>query len=323
MKKTTIALLIAALAPALGFAQGSPATPTPSLFGSLASRLRAATTLDEVANLEKEIAADLPNLIPTDAATLALSLSSAYQGCASRHLTVGGYWTLGVIPKYAPDWDNSTALAVRNYYMDAVVGPVFAKVCSSDIPHAKTPAELDSLISAYFAKNIMPDRFQALADSRLFARGGIVTEIAKAALRVGHPEALPFAIFAYRTTSMASPKAVDDSVARVAAALKAKDMNLTRANTWIGGQNTGTPAVAITDTEKAIPTVFQPMTGVPAFMPITMDAAKAQYRVAGTSGEIDAAIYAIATALKAQDMNLARANAWIKSQKDGTAFDLP
>ena len=109
-------------------------------------------------------------------------------------------------------------------------------------------------------------------------------------------------------------------IAAVATALKGKDFNLARANAWIEGQNTSTPACPLTDAEKALPT---PLVGATYLPDVSIAKAKEAYRAATTAPEVDTSIYAIATALKAIDLNLARANAWIESQKDGTAFELP
>jgi len=315
MKKTMTTLLIAALAPVLCLAQEKPTQPTKAQ--EMSQRLLDSKTLDDVVALEKELAANLADFSTAELDPILYRLVLAYSRCAQRGQVVSGNWVYDVIPKYIPNWNESKSLSLSWYYNRWISVPSYQEMLVN-MEKSKTPAELDAVLAGYFSKNLLPERIQA--DSRNYGSNN-VHGIASAAVRVGHPEAINWALLNYKLTSMCTEKKLDPAVGTVAAALKAKDFNLTRANAWIEGQNTGSPAVSFTDAEKATPPVIP--AELSGYFPLTMQAAKEKYRTASAQTQIDAAIYAVATALKAQDLNLARANAWIKSQKDGTPFELP
>ena len=313
MKNTMKWLLIAALAPVLCLAQEKPTQPTKAQ--EMSQRLFDSKTLDDVAGLEKELAANLADFSTAELDTIPYSLARAYLRCIRSGQVPSGNWIYDVIPKYTPNWNESESTSLHCYYNRWISVPAYQKLIA-EMAKVQTPAELDAVLAGYFSKNLLPERLQA--DSRDYGSNN-VHSIASAATRVGHPEATNWALLNYKLTSMSTEK-LDPAVGTVAAALKAKDFNLTRANAWIEGQNTGSPAVSFTDAEKAAPSVIP--AELSGYFPVTMQAAKEKYRAASAQAQIDDGIYAVAMALKAQDLNLARANAWIKSQKDGTPFDL-
>lgn len=319
MKKTTQMLLIAALAPVLCFAQEKPATKTPSASETLVAAAQDATTLDQVAALETQFAAAYKDWTANERISAMGALVNAAMKAKDQE------YALEILTKYTPDFETSTNWGVWRYYSIVKVAPWYAQRAALQV--VKTPAALDALLAGYFGTSLYPARLLADGqDNRTYSLAYMTWYIATAAARVNHPQAVNFALAAYRTASMADAKALDRAVSSVAAALKAADMNLARANAWIDSQNTGQPGVTFTSAELATPAV---LASVPAVAAIVMAdpakalaAAKAQYRVAATSKAIDAAIYGIADVLKAHDLNLARANAWIAAQKGGESFDL-
>lgn len=329
MKKTMTMLLIAALAPVLGIAQEKPAvptpapSPTPTAAQELASKIAASQSLAEVASLEKELAANLATFTPAEITSIAVPLWVAYARCVQRKEAAPGNWTRDVLPRYVPDWNTSTDRVVALYYGAWISQPA-AVAFSEALKTANTPAEFDSLVAGYLSKNLLPERLQAKYDSRADCVGIALASMSTAATRIGHPEAINYALAKYRLAPMNNEASLNAAVRDVATAIKAKDSGLARANVWIEGQNTGVPAVSLTEQEKALPAALQAVAAtLPAYLPVALEAAKQNYRTASAPAQIDAAIYMVAAALKAQDVNLARANAWIKSQKDGTPFDLP
>lgn len=321
MKTTIKTLLIAALTSVLCYAQEATPTPTPTPAQALVAQLVNSKTVAEVAALEIAFAQNLSSFSKSEISGIAERLYQAYARCAVRKEVVGGYWTIAVIPRYTPDWDNGLSYASATYYAAVQVSPAL-NAALRGLSAAKTPAQFDAVVNAYFAANVYPERFQARCDSRKCDLVGLaIPGIALASARVGHPQAINWSLLNYRLTSIGvSETASSNSIAAVGGALKAKDFNLTRANVWIEGQNTGTPACVFTDAEKALPT---PLVGATFLPDVTVATAKETYRAALTAKSIDKGIYAIATALKAIDLNLSRANAWIAAQKDGTPFELP
>lgn len=313
MKNITKWLLITALAPVLGFAQ-----ETPTKSQDLNARIAAAQSLDAAVALETEFAANLADFKPKDRATLAYQLMCAYQRAANRGEVPRGAWISNVLPKYISDWNQSTGPEVIAYYNTWITTPAI-----EDLKKAQTPAEFDSLVAAFFSKNQLPEWLHGVADSRTGLVKSTLDALSDTATRVGHSEAINYALAQYRVTGMQYAPMLNSAVNRVAVALKATDLNLTRANVWIEGQNTGTPAVVLTERETALPGAIQTISpSLPGILPVSLDAALQKYRAATTPATLDGAIYQVATALKARDLNLARANAWIKSQKDGTPFDM-
>jgi hypothetical protein len=322
MKKYMTTLLIAALAPVLGLAQEKPTTPEPTKAQALAIRITASQSLADVVSLEKEFAANLSVFTPADISFIAVPLWQAYVRCAQRKEVAWGNWPLDVLPRYVPDWNTSTDGAVA-IYCNVWVSQSALLAFSDALKTVKTPAELDALVAGYLSKNLLPERLQEKWDSRLVNVGIVMASVSTAATRLGHSEAINYALAKYRLAPMNGEVAVNAAVRDVATAIKAKDSGLSRANVWIEGQNTGVPAVPLTEQEKTLPAALQAVAEtLPAYLPVSLEAAKQVYRSAATPAQIDASIYMVAAALKAQDLNLARANAWIKSQKDGTPFDL-
>ena len=310
-------LLIAALAPVLGFAQENPA-PQPSVTQRLTTQLNASKTLDEVVALEKEMAANLAVLSPTEKDVLSRLLYQAYRNCIARKQVVSGRWICDVFPKYIPGWETATGNGVHAFYNEWVAKPALTQLWAS-LDKVKNPAEFDAAVAGFFSTNLLPARLQEKWDSRAARPFVCLPKISEAASRIGHPEALNYALLAYRLIGMDSEEGINIATAAVASALKSKDSNLARANAWIEGQNTGSPTVTFTEQEMA-----RPSAAIPASLQVgTLQDAKEKYRSAKTQAALDLGIYAVANALKAQDLNLARANAWIKAQKDGTPFELP
>jgi len=323
MNKTMTTLLIAALAPVLGlFAQEQPAAPTPTKAQDLVSRIVASKSLADVASLEKELAANLSTFAPAEIPSIATQLWLAYSRCVQRKEVAPGNWTRDVFPRYVPDWDTSTEWTVATYYGAWISQPAVLAL-SDALKKVKALAEFDALVAGYLSKNLLPERLQAKWDSRSDNVGVVVTSMSTAATRLGHPEAINYALAKYRLVPMNNEAALNTAVRDVATAIKANDSGLARANAWIEGQNSGVPSVPITEQEKALPAALQAVAAtLPAYLPVSLEAAKQAYRSAATPAQIDVSIYMVAAALKSQDLNLARANAWIKSQKDGTPFDL-
>ena len=229
-----------------------------------------------------------------------------------------GDWVWGVLPKYIPEWATSTAGPVVSYYQHYLSAPVNAKFVK-DMNSVKTVDSFNATMSTYLAANVMPERLQALSDNR--ERTTTLSLATTAAIRVGHSEAVNYALALYCSKPF-NKLQINSTVSTVAKALKAKDMNLMRANAFIACQNTGVGAPTITSGERALPTVLAASPVAHLFQPASLETAKAKYRSAATSGAVDAGVYEIAEVLKGMDLNLVRANAWIKSQKDGTPFDL-
>ena len=321
MKKNITTLLIAAITSVLCFAQESPVIPPVAPVElTLGQKLQATKTIAEVAGLEAGLSSTFSTYNEEQASSIAGDLRQAYDRCVSRHEVVGGYWTLGILPKYVLNWDTSASIGCVSWFTNTLVYPA-RSVLIANIKNARTAAALNSAVTAYLSTNLFPARLQATNDSRKTAVDEMSANVAQSALAIGHPEAINWALCVYRQCPVsAKSDKMDGSVKLVAAALKAKDFNLVRANAWIQGQNTGTPACAFTDDEKTTPSL---LVASPYLPDLSIDTAKVAYRVAKSGPEIDTAIYKVATALKALDFNLSRANGWIKSQKDGTSFILP
>jgi len=183
--------------------------------------------------------------------------------------------------------------------------------------------EFAEVVSAFYKTDLIPEELTG-EDSRLNRLYASLYFAAQTAARVGDPEAINWALAAYRAAPMNNQKYMDYSIATVASALKAKDFSLVRANAWIEGQNTGEPSVTFTPEESALPKVLEEVPAIVAHFdwPASLAAGKESYRMADSNKVLDGAIYQIATVLKGHDLNLARANAWIASQKSGTEFDL-
>ena len=207
-------------------------------------------------------------------------------------------------------------------FVHSVVLPANTKF-PVDMNATSNQEEFAEVVSSFYKTDLIPEELTG-PDSRLKRLYASLHFAARTAARVGDPEALNWALAAYRAAPMNHQRYMDYSIATVASALKAQDFNLVRANAWIEGQNTGEPSVTFTPEELAIPAVLE---GVPSIVahfdwPTQLAERKEGYRVANSSKTLDIQIYAIATVLKGHDLNLARANAWIESQKSGTEFDL-
>ena len=314
MKTPATLLLIAALSSVLCFAQEVPTSTT------LITQLNTAPNVAAVAALEATFASNLSSYSDSARSDVANALWRAYTKCVARKEVVDGYWTIAVLPRYVANWDASTVSACAAFY-SSVVGIPATNAFMTRLKGVQTPNQFDAQVSAYFATNPLPERLQADFDSRKWSTSAVLAAMGRAATRVGHPEALNYTLLAYKQQSIRTDnETINGSISSVAAALKAKDFNLTRANTWIEGQNTGTPSVTFSTAELAKPTLLVSATWFPD---ISIEAAKAAYRAATTPFQIDGAVYQVATALKAIDLNFARANAWITAQKNGTAYDLP
>jgi hypothetical protein len=279
--------------------------------------LASAATLAEVAAVEVKYAASLPSLTATEKMAALSKLFQAYTRVAGS--ASGMDWIYGVFPKYVPNWETSTAPQAVQYYHYYNTVPATAKL-QKDMAAAATVADFDAVMNAFLSKNVMPERLQELEDNRTW--GAIFPNAVVQAVRLGHPEALNYALTFYRATGFQATQ-INPSVALVARAMKAKDMSLARANAFIACQNTGEAMPVITPEERATPAAIAASSVASAFVAPSLDKAKAKYRLASTSADVDGGVYEIAKALKGMDLNLVRANAWIKSQKDGTAFELP
>jgi len=322
MKTTT--WLIAILAPVLAFAQEPTPSPTPSEAHLFAQRLTNATTLAQVADLETEFASKLDQWSRPERDGLLRGLIAAYS-----RVFPGGKWQFNVIPKYVSwggTWEATGDLPAT-YYVN-ILGPVVFRKMYDDTSAVTTVQQLDSLAEQYFSTNAYPEFIAAQnKDSRSYNAGAVLQELAGLAAALGHPQAVNWALQNYRNTSLraGSRTNIDLAVQVVAQALKAKDLNIARANAWIESQNTGQPGVVFTEDELALPTALAPVADKPWLATGTqaqLDAAKRLYVSSKSSAGIDAAIIDIANVLKAKDLNLARANAWIEAQKTGQAFDL-
>jgi len=315
MKKTTW-LIATLIMPVLCFAQEPTPSPTPSEAHLFLQRLTNATTLAQVADLETEFASKLDQWTPISRSSLITWLRNAYV-----RVSPGGFWQFDVIPKYDANWTAGGSLAL--YYHNRVIASIPYTLLRSGVRNAATIQQLDSLVEAYFATNVFPENIDG--DNRSYSVTALLLAVAEKAVALGHPQAVNWALQSYRNTSIRASRHVDNTVQAVAKALKAKDFNLIRANAWIESQNTGEPGVVFTPEELALPTALAPVADKPWIIAGTqaqLDIAKQDYRDSSTSVRIDVAIIDIANVLKAKDLNLARANAWIEAQKTGQAFDL-
>lgn len=313
MKTTT--LLIAILTAAMCCAQTPtpPATTITPSGQSLIDQLRSATTVAQVAALETAFAGELSELTEADIAHASVALWDAYKGCVARGEVADGYWAISVLPRYLSDWGANTS-AIHGLFYWEIAGGQARQDFIDALVQARTPAEFDALVAAYVA-SITP-----AYNARFPGEGALawsVDYMANEAVRVGHPQALNYALLSYKCAPISKP--VDKAITLVALALKTKDMNPARARAWVAGQNTGSPAVALTDAEKATPALLVSAT-LPNF---SLADAKAAYLAAETSPALNSAITRVAMALKARFLNLAQPNAWITAQKNGTAFVLP
>lgn len=318
--KTTITLLIAALTSALCYAQGI--TPTPlTPIQSLVQRITDSSTPDAVKALEVEAAGILATASATDSGAIVNALYKAY----SRAYPVAALspWQANVFAIYTPNFATSTSGAVVSYYARWIAFPALFN-CQQALKGAKNAEEFDGILRAFFSTNLYPERLRAQADSRADAFMPVVTEAASRAAQIAHPEAVNYALLNYKNVNMQNSKGLDYAIGLTARAIKNKDISLTRANAWIASQNTGLPKVEFSEQEKQMPSALQPLATAPLVKTSpSMADAKAAFRAATATAAIDTAIYKVATALKAIDLNLSRANAWIAAQKDGTAFELP
>lgn len=321
--KTRTLLLIAALVSGLSFAQAEPATETQpkTEFQQLAESLKAAETPEALYAWERDaFAPKLGELKEKELQLLVPDMANKYHSVGK---VAGGYNAalLALVPKYVPNWETSDSVLSEAFYRLRYVVPAFLALRAS-AQAATTKDELASVVAEYFAKNLYPERFVG-KDSRDFTFLNIANHIATSAIRLGAPDAVNWTMVLYRLTDIKTQYRVDAAIGLVASALKAKDFNLTRANAFVEGQNTGQPAVEFTAGELALPPVIANLS-VFANLDTTaaLAAAKESYRQAKTSAQVDAAIYRIADVLKAHDLNLARANAWIEAQKNGETFDL-
>ena len=307
-------LLLAALTTGLNFLQAEPEAQPKTQAQLLTESLAAVTTPEALWAWEREIFYPRQrDLSDTERVQLARGLARQYEK----------------VGKVASGYSQSLPVILARYqyghremYQNRDVIPALHAFFRS-IGASKTKEELATLVEGYFSKNWYPETLEGF-DSRVEYPSAGVRLLATASIRLGAPDALNWALVYYRIADLRSPRAVEESINIVATALKATDFNITRANAWVEGQNTGVPAVEFTNGEQVLP---KALSGISAFSPILdtplrFVAAKEQYRTAKTSAQVDMAIYRIANVLKAHDLNLVRANAWIEAQKSGTTFDL-
>jgi len=138
------------------------------------------------------------------------------------------------------------------------------------------------------------------------------------ALKVGAPDALNLALALYGNARV-NESTEQGAIANVAAALKNKDGNLTRANQWIAQQTTGTDKVVFTPDELKIPDWLAEVFPPPAEQ---LRRAQAQFRAAGTDATINAAVEAVAKGLRAVDRDLVRSHAFIEAMREGKSFPI-
>jgi len=167
---------------------------------------------------------------------------------------------------------------------------------------AQTPADIDAALDAF-----------PYSLERAFPQMSLLV---RAAIRVGHPEALNFALVAYRYTPLIN---VTSAVTNVASALKNKDGTLTRANAWTAQQNTGTDKAAFTAAELKPPAALATVVPSPQAQ---LDAAMAEWRQADREVMLNIAVEKIASALRAIDHDTLRQNAFVEAQRDGRKFEI-
>jgi len=322
MKKAHLLLFaaFAATTTTLTFAQENLEAPTESkdVALTLLDNLKLASTLPEVASLEVQYSDTYEGMTQEDASKSLKGLVEAYR----RALPGDPASAAEVLLRYTPDWETSISLAVKDYYRIAGGIPAQHQLRAS-LAAAATPEAVDLSLANFFSKNLYPERLSETGlDSRDDDLLFVLRYITEAAVRVRHPMAVNFAITYYREIPINFPEGVELSIELMASALKSMDLSLFRANLWIESQNTGSPVVDFTPEELELPEVLSVVEGQLIDPADALVSGTEAFIIATTSENLDVAIYEIANALKAHDLNLARANAWIESQKNGTEFDL-
>jgi len=172
------------------------------------------------------------------------------------------------------------------------------------VGRAATPQELDAALAAAPAPAV---------DNIPFS-----IPVAKAALRVNHPEALNFAIAFYRYGEAGGPHE-KAAVELVAAALRNKDGNLARANQFIAQQLTGKDKIVFAKDEIKPPAWFSKIIPAPARQ---LALAQEQNRLATDNVEVGKSIKGVATALRAVDLDLVRSRAYLEAMSKGETFKI-
>jgi len=174
-------------------------------------------------------------------------------------------------------------------------------VANEKFTAAQTPADIDAALAAfpYSLERALPQ----------------MSLLVRSAIRVGHPEALQFALTAYRYVPLIN---VTSAVQSVATALKNKD-GIARANAWTAQQNTGESKVAFTAAELKPPAALASVVPTPQEQ---LERAIGEWRQADREIMLTIAVEKIANALRARSHTTLEQNAFIEAQREGKPFDI-
>lgn len=290
---------------------------------------KAAMTYQAAAEIEVELANVISSHPDLDAETqdgLAYQIWLAYrQANINSKIRVG--WEHEKLPEYIKNFSSSSSMVTTSYYNSATLYQA-SLFFAPAIRAAKNEQEFNDVLEMWFAENKLPERVADIRDHREAMIRNYIRQIVRDAIKLNVSESINWALIYYRLAD--NEDNINEAIDYVAQAIKAKDFNLTRANAFIESQNAGGENI-LSKGEMAAPAVLNDFsnqaTSFSEFLIVgnleqALSSALKSYRSAGTSSAIDLAILNIAKVLRAHDLNLVRANAFIEAQKNGTPFDL-
>lgn len=290
---------------------------------------KAAITFETAAQTEIQLAGVInanPDIVASTQEAIAREIWTWYR-MANLNVGVRLGWEHEKLPLYIPNFSTNTSRVTRDYYVYSVLYQASLHFAPA-IRAVKTREEFNSVITEWLGSNLLPPRVAEQNDSRFYVLKNFGYVAIEKAVSLNMPGAINWAVLGYRMAE--NDRQIDRSVAQIARALKAKDLTLTRANAFIDAQNSGGDIPLDVD-EVAPPAAIVPL--VPhsnsiahlvtvAEFDAALDIAIREYRSAKSAKSVELAVNKIAHVLRAYDLHLGRANAFIDAQQSGAAFDL-